>query len=182
MHQACLRDKLTGCIDRKPRLGVNRRARPRNLNTVDFQPCFDSVEIVAVSWITFDSIPGSCQDPFPFRGWVWPFSNWANIGERGAQVSSSKALFTPSIARWYWRGWGAPMSFRPPFFRAEDSWPRSARRVSACLELPYICNLNPSLFWLRPGRPGNWEMNTVRAPCSRGDKWKYRVAILQVRV
>lgn len=74
------------------------------------------------------------------------------------------------------------MSFRPPFFRAEDSWPRSARRVSACLELPYICNLNPSLFWLRPGRPGNWEMNTVRAPCSRGDKWKYRVAILQVRV
>lgn len=42
--------------------------------------------------------------------------------------------------------------------------------VSPSLELPYICNLNPSLFWLRPGWPGNWEMNTVRAWCSRGDK------------
>lgn len=46
---------------------------------------------------------------------------------RGESQVSSKALFTPSIARWYWRGGPSSMSFRPPFFRAEDSWPRSAR-------------------------------------------------------
>lgn len=161
-------------------------------------------EIVAVSWITFDSIPVSCQDPFPFR----PFSNWANIGEgarlgeRGSHKCHRKRPFygpsmpwldsVDDIDRVEKRGWekGAldvllsTAIFPRGGFLAEVSQGMRAGRdvVSPSLELPYICNLNPSLFWLRPGWAGNWEMNTVRARCSTGDKWKYRVAILQLRV